>query len=67
MLDDERQVSALLQTPSELALVAGGKSYDGRMTSEAQAASPLPGVSLDSRFMPQDKTAGFFQSGSARR
>ena len=27
-----------------LPLVAGGKSYGGRMTSEAQAASPLPGV-----------------------
>ena len=25
-------------------LVAGGKSYGGRMTSQAQAASPLPGV-----------------------
>jgi hypothetical protein len=28
----------------ELALVAGGKSYGGRMTSQAQALSPLPGV-----------------------
>ena len=28
----------------KLALVAGGKSYGGRMTSQAQAASPLPGV-----------------------
>jgi hypothetical protein len=27
-----------------LALVAGGKSFGGRMTSQAQAASPLPGV-----------------------
>ncbi len=27
-----------------LPLVAGGKSYGGRMTSQAQAASPLPGV-----------------------
>ncbi len=27
-----------------LLFVAGGKSYGGRMTSEAQAASPLPGV-----------------------
>jgi hypothetical protein len=26
------------------ALVAGGKSFGGRMTSQAQAASPLPGV-----------------------
>ena len=29
----------------ELALVAGGKSFGGRMTSQAQATSPLPGVS----------------------
>jgi uncharacterized protein len=28
----------------ELAVVAGGKSFGGRMTSQAQAASPLPGV-----------------------
>jgi predicted alpha/beta-hydrolase family hydrolase len=28
----------------ELALIAGGKSFGGRMTSQAQAASPLPGV-----------------------
>jgi predicted alpha/beta-hydrolase family hydrolase len=27
-----------------LPLLAGGKSYGGRMTSQAQAASPLPGV-----------------------
>ena len=27
-----------------LALIAGGKSFGGRMTSQAQAASPLPGV-----------------------
>ena len=27
-----------------MALVAGGKSFGGRMTSQAQAASPLPGV-----------------------
>src|SRR5712691_7845213 len=27
-----------------IALVAGGKSFGGRMTSQAQAASPLPGV-----------------------
>jgi len=27
-----------------LALVAGGRSFGGRMTSQAQAASPLPGV-----------------------
>jgi predicted alpha/beta-hydrolase family hydrolase len=30
-------------TPT-LPLVAGGKSFGGRMTSQAQAASPLPGV-----------------------
>lgn len=29
---------------SQLALVAGGKSFGGRMTSQAQAESPLPGV-----------------------
>jgi len=28
----------------ELALLAGGKSFGGRMTSQAQAASPFPGV-----------------------
>lgn len=28
----------------ELGLFAGGKSFGGRMTSQAQAASPLPGV-----------------------
>jgi predicted alpha/beta-hydrolase family hydrolase len=28
----------------EVPLVAGGKSFGGRMTSQAQAASPLPGV-----------------------
>ena len=28
----------------ELPLVAGGKSFGGRMTSQAQAAAPLPGV-----------------------
>jgi predicted alpha/beta-hydrolase family hydrolase len=27
-----------------LALIAGGKSFGGRMTSQAQAANPLPGV-----------------------
>src|SRR5438552_3532135 len=27
-----------------LPLIAGGKSFGGRMTSQAQAASPLPGV-----------------------
>ncbi|PYM12368.1 MAG: alpha/beta hydrolase, partial [Verrucomicrobia bacterium] len=28
----------------EIAFFAGGKSFGGRMTSQAQAASPLPGV-----------------------
>jgi hypothetical protein len=28
----------------DLALVAGGRSFGGRMTSQAQSASPLPGV-----------------------
>src|ERR1700686_986715 len=28
----------------ELPLIAGGKSFGARMTSQAQAASPLPGV-----------------------
>jgi predicted alpha/beta-hydrolase family hydrolase len=28
----------------DLPLIAGGKSFGGRMTSQAQAASPLPGV-----------------------
>jgi predicted alpha/beta-hydrolase family hydrolase len=28
----------------ELPLLAGGKSFGGRMTSQAQAAAPLPGV-----------------------
>src|SRR6266581_7085850 len=39
--------SAVLEASSlvpELALFAGGKSFGGRMTSQAQAASPLPGV-----------------------
>lgn len=34
---------ALRRAPG-LALFAGGKSFGGRMTSQAQAASPLPGV-----------------------
>jgi predicted alpha/beta-hydrolase family hydrolase len=36
-------IEASLLVP-ELALVAGGKSFGGRMTSQAQAALPLPGV-----------------------
>lgn len=37
-------VAAASQLAPGLALVAGGKSFGGRMTSQAQAASPLPGV-----------------------
>ncbi len=36
-------IAAAFFTP-KLALVAGGKSFGGRMTSQAQAVSPLPGV-----------------------
>jgi predicted alpha/beta-hydrolase family hydrolase len=37
-------VAAASRLVPELALFAGGKSFGGRMTSQAQAASPLPGV-----------------------
>src|SRR5262249_20603368 len=37
-------VGEALRLVPGLALVAGGKSFGGRMTSQAQAASPLPGV-----------------------
>ena len=37
-------VSAAHRSHTDLPLVAGGKSFGGRMTSEAQAAEPLPGV-----------------------
>src|SRR5262249_23063958 len=37
-------VGAASKLVPALALVAGGKSFGGRMTSQAQAASPLPGV-----------------------
>ncbi|HEY7532660.1 MAG TPA: alpha/beta family hydrolase [Nitrospiraceae bacterium] len=37
-------VTELSRLAPELALIAGGKSFGGRMTSQAQAASPLPGV-----------------------
>src|SRR5215470_14979210 len=37
-------VAAAAGLAPALALVAGGKSFGGRMTSQAQAASPLPGV-----------------------
>jgi predicted alpha/beta-hydrolase family hydrolase len=36
--------AAAARLGSALPLVAGGKSFGGRMTSQAQAASPLPGV-----------------------
>jgi uncharacterized protein len=37
-------VAAAARLAPELALVAGGKSFGGRMTSQAQAAAPLAGV-----------------------
>src|SRR5438876_7257094 len=37
-------VAEMSRLAPDLALVAGGKSFGGRMTSQAQAASPLPGV-----------------------
>jgi predicted alpha/beta-hydrolase family hydrolase len=37
-------VNAAARLAPQLPLVAGGKSFGGRMTSQAQAASPLPGV-----------------------
>jgi predicted alpha/beta-hydrolase family hydrolase len=37
-------VAKAAQLHPELALFAGGKSFGGRMTSQAQAAEPLPGV-----------------------
>jgi uncharacterized protein len=37
-------VAAAAQLAPNLALIAGGKSFGGRMTSQAQAATPLPGV-----------------------
>jgi predicted alpha/beta-hydrolase family hydrolase len=37
-------VAEALRLLPGLAVVAGGKSFGGRMTSQAQAASPLPGV-----------------------
>jgi predicted alpha/beta-hydrolase family hydrolase len=49
-----------------LALIAGGKSFGGRMTSQAQAASPLPDVRgllflsfpLHAAGKPSDERAG---------
>jgi len=37
-------VAAAGSLPSKLPLIAGGKSFGGRMTSQAQAISPLEGV-----------------------
>ncbi len=37
-------VSEAVRLAPALPLIAGGKSFGGRMTSQAQAASPLPGV-----------------------
>ena len=37
-------VAAAHELEPSLPLLAGGKSFGGRMTSQAQAASPLPGV-----------------------
>jgi hypothetical protein len=37
-------VAAAARELPKLPLVAGGKSFGGRMTSQAQAASPVPGV-----------------------
>ena len=37
-------VAATTRLAPGLPLIAGGKSFGGRMTSQAQAASPLPGV-----------------------
>jgi uncharacterized protein len=37
-------VAATARALPDLALIAGGKSFGGRMTSQAQAKAPLPGV-----------------------
>ena len=37
-------VVSMSKLAPDLALIAGGKSFGGRMTSQAQAESPLPGV-----------------------
>ena len=37
-------VAAMAQLAPDLSIIAGGKSYGGRMTSQAHAASPLPTV-----------------------
>jgi predicted alpha/beta-hydrolase family hydrolase len=37
-------IAEAVRRVSDLPLIAGGKSFGGRMTSQAQAAAPLPGV-----------------------
>jgi hypothetical protein len=37
-------IAEAIRVVPDLPLIAGGKSFGGRMTSQAQAASPLPGV-----------------------
>ena len=37
-------IAEMFRLAPDLALIAGGKSFGGRMTSQAYAASPLPGV-----------------------
>jgi predicted alpha/beta-hydrolase family hydrolase len=37
-------VTEMARLAPDLPLIAGGKSFSGRMTSQAQAAAPLPGV-----------------------
>jgi len=37
-------VAEAARTAGDLPLIAGGRSFGGRMSSQAQAASPLPGV-----------------------
>jgi predicted alpha/beta-hydrolase family hydrolase len=37
-------IAEAIRLVPDLPLIAGGKSFGGRMTSQAQAASPLPGV-----------------------
>lgn len=59
-------VAAASQLAPELPPIAGGKSFGGRMTSQAQAASPLPGVRgiaflgfpLHAAGRPSDERAG---------
>jgi predicted alpha/beta-hydrolase family hydrolase len=65
-------VSAASRMVPELPLIAGGKSFGGRMTSQAQASSPLPGVRglaflgfpLHSAKQPSDQRAAHLSSVS---